>query len=234
MHNLFLGTAKQFLLIAGGSTDMEIIQKKGKCIRSSIRHRSNPGFSKFTADQWKNWVLYYSIVALRGVVIGEYLECWRHFVLACRVLCVNEITLERAKLGDALLMQFCRRTERLFGKHAITPNMHLHSHLLECIIDYGPMHSFWCFAFESILGSMPNNNRSIEVQLMRRFLQEHQVLTLPFDIEVCTKLFSLFPKKVQCGSIADTESAYPTSIRSSSAAVCFSSIEKATQIQSSI
>ncbi len=40
---------------------------------------------------------------------------------------------------------------------------------------------------------------------MRRFLQENQVLTLPFDIEgdeFATKLFPLFPKKVQCVSVS--------------------------------
>ena len=61
------------------------------------------GFSQFTADQWKNWVMYCYIVALRDVVSGDILECWRHFVLACRVLCTKSITLERAKLGDAVL-----------------------------------------------------------------------------------------------------------------------------------
>ena len=109
MHNLFLGTAKHFLknlLIAGdhiSSTDMEIVQKRvnASVVPSGIGRIPLKIESGFTADQWKNWVLYYSIVALRGVVTGEYLECWQHFVLACRVLCVNEITLERAKLGDA-------------------------------------------------------------------------------------------------------------------------------------
>ena len=104
----------------------------------------------------------------------------------------------------------------------------MHSHLLECIVDYGPLHGFWCFAFErfnGILGSMPNNNRSVEVQLMKRFLQENQVLTPPCDThgdEFTSMLFPIFPKKVQSGSIADTVSAYqPTQ----SSSVCFSSIE---------
>ncbi len=115
MHNLFLGTAKHFLknlLIAGdhiSSTDMEIVQKRvnASVVPSGIGRIPLKIESGFTADQWKNWVLYYSIVALRGVVTGEYLECWQHFVLACRVLCVNEITLERAKLGDAEMPYLC-------------------------------------------------------------------------------------------------------------------------------
>ena len=83
-------------------------------------------------------------------------------------------------LADSLLLHFCRRTERIFGWKSVTPNMHLHCHLRSCIIDYGPLHGFWCYAFEcynGVLGSMPNNNRSIEIQLTGRFLKERQSLS---------------------------------------------------------
>ena len=137
------------------------------------------------------------------------MECWQHFVLACRTLCAKQITFEQVKLGDALLLQFCRRTERLFGKDYVTPNMHLHCHLRECIVDYGPLHSFWCFAFErynGILGAMPNNNGSIECQLMQCFLRENQALSFPNPDEFSEDLLPLFPKMQQTGSVADTMS----------------------------
>ena len=70
-------------------------------------------------------------------------------------------------------MQFCRRSERLYGPNIVTPNMHMHAHLASCILDYGPIHGFWLFAFErynGVLGSFPNNNRSIEVQLIERYI----------------------------------------------------------------
>ena len=59
--------------------------------------------------------------------------------------------------------------------------MHLHCHLAECILDFGPSHSFWLFAFErcnGILGKEPNNNPSIELQLTTRFLKDN--LSLQF------------------------------------------------------
>ena len=49
--------------------------------------------------------------------------------------------------------------------------MHLHIHLKDVILDYGPIHSFWCFSFErynGIVGSITTNNRSVELQLMRK------------------------------------------------------------------
>lgn len=39
--------------------------------------------------------------------------------------------------------------------------------------DFGPLHGFWLFAYErynGVLGNYPNNNKSIEPQLMKKFL----------------------------------------------------------------
>ena len=186
MHNLYLGIAKHFLervlierqIICRSAFD--IIQKRVDRIKvpagvGRIPHKIHSGFSAFTSDQWKNWVIYYSLLALQDLISGNDLECWRHFVLACRKLSCKHLTRHDLVVGDALLMQFCRRYERLYGKDIITPNMHLHAHLKSCIEDYGPLHGFWLYAFErfnGILGSAPNNNRTIESQLMDRFIND--------------------------------------------------------------
>ena len=85
-------------------------------------------------------------------------------------LCSTQISVDDLQKVDMVLMHFCRRFGQLYGKEAITPNMHLHAHLRECIQDYGPIYSFWLFSFErynGMLGNFPNNQRSIEIQLMR-------------------------------------------------------------------
>ena len=46
----------------------------------------------------------------------------------------------------------------------------------------GPSHVFWLFAFERYNGfieQQPNNDRSIEVQLMQRFIDNHKPAELP-------------------------------------------------------
>ena len=50
-----------------------------------------------------------------------------------------------------------------------------------CIRDFGPMNSFWLFSFErynGILGDRPTNNRSIEAQLLKRFVDDNANLQL--------------------------------------------------------
>ncbi len=75
--------------------------------------------------------------------------------------------------ADELLQLFWKDFVDLYGKESCTINMHLHGHLTQCVREYGPVYSFWCFAFErmnSILGSYRTNNRHVSVQYMRKFL----------------------------------------------------------------
>ena len=180
MHNLFLGPAKHFMkvIIIGkgllSKAHFEILQKRidSTMVPSGVGRipcKIQTGFSSFTADQWKKWVIYFSLIALRDILSDDVLECWRHYVLACRALCTNQISPEKVLLADAHLLQFCKRVQHIFGGDVITPNMHIHCHLRQCVLDYGPFHGFWLYSFErynGILGAMPNNNRSIEVQIL--------------------------------------------------------------------
>ena len=74
------------------------------------------GFAAFTADQFKNWVLYYSVLALRGILLNTDMECWKHFVLACRLLWSKYVTKQDIQLGSVLLLKFCQRCERQYGE----------------------------------------------------------------------------------------------------------------------
>ena len=102
-------------------------------------------------------------------------------MLACRRLCKFSLTNDDIAIADRLLMKFCERTVELYGSDAATPNMHMHCHLSACIKEFGPIHSSWVFAFErynGILEGQPTNNRSIELQLMRRFQKDNIHLNL--------------------------------------------------------
>jgi hypothetical protein len=138
------------------------------------RISSNSG--SYTAEQWKNWTMIYSLFALKGIIDDRHLKCWQSFVLGCRYMCKAIMTEADIIRGDGLFLKFCKEFEALYGQKAITPNMHLHCHLKENVIDYGPIHSYWCFSFErynGILGNIATNNRSVELQLMRKLNISH-------------------------------------------------------------
>ena len=220
MHTLFLGTSKTVLkriwmdeeIIR--DQDFLVIQERiDNCVVPSdigrIPYKILSGFSSFTADQFKNWVVYYSMLSLREILTDDHLECWRHFVLACRILTHYQLTEEQVSLADAHLLQFCKKVEQLYTGGIITPNMHLQCHLKDCILDYGPLHGFWCFSFErynGLLGDLPNNNRSIEVQVMKRFIRDNAFLSCPLPEMYSEDFKGLFPHQKTVGSLLDAGS----------------------------
>lgn len=221
VHNLYLGTAKHMMKNVWlkernefiSDEDFERIQELVDSMTvpqdiGRIPGKISCSFSGFTADQWKNWTTVYSLFALKGILPENHLECWRHFVLACKLLGKKVLTYGDIELGDRHLMEFCRTFEELYGKDLVTPNMHLHGHLKECLLDYGPFHSFWCFSFErfnGILGSFHTNNRSIEIQLMRKFLMQAKVKDFKYP-ELYQESFTEFFENGQgSGSVKITQ-----------------------------
>ena len=183
MHNLLLGTAKHTIEVwkQNGVLDSKcfsIIQQKVDSFIAPpdigrVPSKISSGFSGFTADQWKNWTIFFSLFALNDIIERPHYSCWNLFVKACYLLCRRSITETHLQEGDQFLMDFCVRFAELYGQEKCTINMHLHGHLVECIEDFGPVYSFWCFAFErmnGILGSYHVNNHHISIQLTRRFL----------------------------------------------------------------
>ena len=55
---------------------------------------------------------------------------------------------ENVDQAHVLLKEFCNFFETLYGTESCTPNMHMSLHLKECILDFGQLTAFWCFAFE--------------------------------------------------------------------------------------
>ena len=100
------------------------------------------------------------------------------------------------------LITIIKLIEQKYGVVKITPNLHLSLHLKECVCDYGPLYVFWCFSFErmngilgkfllnyiillhsilmnfNIIGSLPNSHRKIEPELMRRLMNDLQIVNL--------------------------------------------------------
>ena len=162
MHNLFLGTAKYVFKywVAEGHLNSKQLQEIEARIETMevpshigrLPKKISSNFGSYTAEQWKNWTVIYSLFALKGIIDDKHLKCWQSFVLGCRCMCKSVLTETDVIRGDGLLLKFCKEFEALYGQQSVTPNMHLHCHLKECVLDYGPIHSFWCFSFERYNG----------------------------------------------------------------------------------
>ena len=199
MHCLFQGTAKYIMQKIWLDDNKPLLTKKDLSrIQSKLDEIKAPSsigrmprkiensYGGFTADQWKSWTVFFSIFSLWDILPPAHLELWRNFVMGCTLFCSPIITQTRAELGHSYIVKFGKEVEMLYGKDKVTPNMHLQTHILDCILDYGPVYSFWLFSFErynGIMGEFKTNQRSVEMQLMRKFTSDLHVkdLTLPTE-----------------------------------------------------
>ena len=170
MHNLFLGIAKHTFktwreLKLLSDRHLEVLQDKVDVMNpppglGRIPRKIGSGFNAFTADEWKYWILIYSLYSLYGVIPREHYACWSIFVDACRFLTLPIITEAHIKKAHQLLIAYFKKFVELYGCEKCTSNMHLACHLKDCILDYGPLASFWRFAFERYNGTLEGIKKS--------------------------------------------------------------------------
>ena len=162
MHNLLLGTAKSMMTIWKESgllsnSSFENIQKQVDLVNlpaciGRIPGKIVHGFSDFTAEQWKTWKTVLSQYVFRDILLKEHYLLWCMFAQACSILYRPNIHVSHLQQADDLLIRFCTHSETLYGKERCTPNMQMHCHLCESVLDVGPVYSFWCFSFERYNG----------------------------------------------------------------------------------
>jgi len=165
MHCLFLGVAKWIvtkLWIGEGildSTKLKTMQKRADMIkltsdigRRPVRIATGEGFSNFTADMWKTFILIFAIPVTWNFLGKVDRTILAYFVRTCKILTSRE--LKKNELNEAFtrLLKMNKLIERKYGEDKINPNLHLCLHICECALDYGPLSSFWCFSFERMNG----------------------------------------------------------------------------------
>ncbi|KAG1443667.1 hypothetical protein G6F56_010589 [Rhizopus delemar] len=208
MHGLFLGTAKRMVKIWRTTfnndtnsvylTDSDLVEMQVEADQiilpqqyTPIRRKIGSKFSDMKADEWRTWCLAYSPYLLKGRLPVSHKNNWALFVQACHIVCRPSVTIADAWSAHKLFQEFAIGVARLYGKNAVSPNMHLHLHLLESIRDFGPIYSFWVYGFERFNGDIKkirvNHKSSFEVTYMKKFLQVvhfgDYVRSLPMEIQ---------------------------------------------------
>ncbi len=170
MHNLYLGTGKHAfkVWVDKGSNELNEIDRRTRLFfvppgigRLPINFSSNYG--GFKADQWCSWITIYSPALLKGVLLSQRI-----------IKKTDDIT------ADLLLLRYCEKFEELYGKEDCTMNLHLHLHIKESILDFGPTNAFLVFPFErynGTLGSYLTNMKAVDFQFIRKFITKQSIET---------------------------------------------------------
>ena len=220
MHNLFLGIAHWIvkrLWIEGGKiskSDLKLIENRAKQIklpadmgRIPYKISIGEGFSGFTANQWKSFILIYATPLMWDLLDTSDRKILVNFVRACSLLTCRIIDNSMLSEAHDRLLKVARLIEERYGQELITPNIHLSLYLTECCRDYGPLYSFWCYSFErmnELLGSYPNSRRNIEPELLRIIQQNCRLdeLIISNQSSKLTETLELVKSRPTSGSLA--------------------------------
>jgi hypothetical protein len=107
------------------------------------------------------------------------LSAWDSFVEGVRLLLSYSITIDNVNRAHKLFRAYCIGVEAIWGADFMKPNHHHLMHIKQCVLDYGPPHVFWVFAFErsnGLLSSYHSSMRTVELEMMKRFIQQQMVL----------------------------------------------------------
>ncbi|CAB4442105.1 unnamed protein product [Rhizophagus irregularis] len=156
MHCLFLGIAKWIVLwlwIEEGrltQKDLKIMQNRAKLIkvpadigRIPYRIDTGEGFSGFTADQWKNFILVYATTITWDLLRESDRAILANFVRACNILVCRTISINGLEEAHKRLLTMVKLIEQNYGPEKISPNLHLCLHIYHCALDYGPLYAFY-------------------------------------------------------------------------------------------
>ena len=110
------------------------------------------GFSRFTADQWKTFILVYATSITWDLLCENDQWILTYFVRACSILVSRIVSKGNLEEAHRCLLKMVKLIEEIYGSEKITPNLHLCLHICECVMDYGPLYAFWCFSYERMNG----------------------------------------------------------------------------------
>ena len=106
------------------------------------------------SDEWRTWVVVLSPFLLKQRLSGEHFVNWLRYVDAVKLVTGPSITVEDIDIAHLLMKNFGKTCVELYGESMPTPNMHMHLHLKETFLDFGPSYSFWLYGFERLNGDM--------------------------------------------------------------------------------
>jgi len=194
MHNILLGCAKAFTELildssnkkkwigvsennVGVQTVVKTIDKRIESIQSSSAvHRELrvlSSHSLWKASEWRLWLLFYFAPCLKGLLKDKYIIHLGYLSKATHILLQRSVTEEQVQEAHHLLMCYTFFHEKYFGARSMVYNIHLLSHIAQCVFNFGPLWGYSSFIYESknrYLLQLCKNPNSIALEISRKFL----------------------------------------------------------------
>jgi hypothetical protein len=134
--------------------------------------RSIRNSAQWKASEWRQWLLFYSLFALRGVLPTLYFNHYLLLVESMAILLSESISADDLNSAENCLHAFVSQFGSLYGMNYMTYNVHQLQHIASCVREWGPLWGFSNFMFESSNGfllTLFNGTQGVSLQICQTF-----------------------------------------------------------------
>lgn len=188
MHSVLLGVVKTFtaaMLDSHNSAKRWYIGNKNETfdrilenIRPPCEIKRIPRCSKtlklWKASEWKNFLLYYSLVCFKDLLPPQYFKHWFLLVFSIYTFLQDKISEHEFSAAEAAMNKFVLQVEELYGKEFMKYNTHLLLHIPASVKKFGALWTWSAFPYEhynGVLKTMFHNSQSVPQQICKSYLR---------------------------------------------------------------
>lgn len=135
--------------------------------------RSTTEKATWKANEFRNWVLYFSLPCLRNILDKKHYEHYALLPQSLHILLSKDIARRDIAIVRQNLSRFVDEFEILYGPINMTYNVHLLNHLTKCVENCGPLwtHSNFCFENNNgILSKYVKGTRDVGKQISSKYI----------------------------------------------------------------
>ena len=177
MHNICEGTTKTLMELYFGhdpkfatvnrcsaderaAVDRALVSFKRQ-LPSNFQRRPRPmnEMLKYTATEWRTWLIYTGPVAMYNRVSAGPYKLFIHLSVALTILLSPRLRMY-GRLARPMLLKFLETYERVFGSSRVSMNFHLLRHICDDYNRFGELDNISAFSFENFYGLMSRRIRS--------------------------------------------------------------------------
>ena len=106
---------------------------------------------QWKASECRNWLLFYSVPAMLGIMPTKYMDHWCLLVDAMHTLLQDRVQVADISRAERGLHSFVKGVETLYDQEHMSFNVHSLLHLGDCVRDFGPLWASSAFPYEGFM-----------------------------------------------------------------------------------
>lgn len=134
--------------------------------------------AQWKANEWLNWLLYFSNPCLVQILPIQYLNHFQMLQKIIQKLIGNDINVEVIIECRILADSFVKEFQNFYGKKCMVYNVHLLIHMIDSVANFGPLWGFSLFPYENYNGMLKNFIKGPKEpiqQINNKYLMNHQI-----------------------------------------------------------